>query len=89
MSTLGARSLSRLDAPCRVMVVDDSAVIRGYIRRLLQETDGIEVVASAGNGQAAIDSLRKNSVDVIVLDIEMPVLDGLSALPKLLEIDPT
>ncbi|MFT5439170.1 MAG: two-component system chemotaxis response regulator CheB [Alphaproteobacteria bacterium] len=49
----------------------------------------MEVVASAGNGQAAIDSLRKNSVDVIVLDIEMPVLDGLSALPKLLEIDPT
>lgn len=89
MSTLEARSLGRLDEPCRVMVVDDSAVIRGYIRRLLQETDGIEVVASAGNGQAAIDSLKKCPVDVIVLDIEMPVLDGLSALPKLLEIDPT
>mgnify|MGYP003671309538 FL=1 len=90
MSTLEARTQSRQeDGACHVMVVDDSAVIRGYIRRLLQETDGIEVVASAGNGQAAIDALKKNPVDVIILDIEMPVLDGLSALPKLLEVDPT
>ncbi len=89
MSTLEARVDSRETQPCRVMVVDDSAVIRGYIRRLLQETDGIEVVSSAGNGQSAIEVLRKTPVDVIVLDIEMPVLDGLSALPQLLEVDPT
>ena len=90
MSTLEARTQSRQeDDVCHVMVVDDSAVIRGYIRRLLQETAGIEVVASAGNGQAAVEAVRKYPVDVIILDIEMPVLDGLSALPQLLEVDPT
>ncbi|MPY70400.1 MAG: chemotaxis-specific protein-glutamate methyltransferase CheB [Alphaproteobacteria bacterium] len=70
------------------MVVDDSAVIRGFFRRALESDPMIEVVASVGNGQNAIDSLRRTPVDVVVLDIEMPVMDGMTALPKLLEIDP-
>jgi two-component system chemotaxis response regulator CheB len=71
------------------MVVDDSAVIRGFFRRALESDSTIEVVASVGNGQNAIDSLRRTPVDVVVLDIEMPVMDGMTALPKLLEIDPS
>ncbi len=74
--------------PVRVMVVDDSAVIRGVIVRALTEDPEIEVVASVSNGQMAVNEVKRTQIDVIVLDIEMPVLDGLSALPLILEADP-
>ncbi|MBI1244204.1 MAG: chemotaxis-specific protein-glutamate methyltransferase CheB [Alphaproteobacteria bacterium] len=70
------------------MVVDDSAVIRGLITRALENDPSIQVVATVGNGQLAIGQLGRTDVDVIVLDIEMPVMDGLTALPKLLEAAP-
>jgi two-component system chemotaxis response regulator CheB len=72
----------------RVMVVDDSAVIRGLTSKILASDPNISVVASVGNGQMAIDSLARNDIDVIVMDIEMPVMDGLTALPKLLKVKP-
>ncbi len=73
--------------PIRVMVVDDSAVVRGLITRMLEAEADISVVSSVGNGKMAVDSLARNEVEVVVLDIEMPVMDGLTALPKLLEAD--
>ena len=76
-------------APIRVMVVDDSAVIRGIFRRTLEADPEIEVVSSANHGKAAVESLARTPVDIILLDIEMPVMDGMTALPKLLEVDPT
>ncbi len=82
-----ARSASSAD-PIRVMVVDDSAVVRGLITRMLEEDPTIAVVASVGNGQMAISALDRHEVEVVVLDVEMPVMDGLTALPKLLQIDP-
>ncbi len=72
----------------RVMVVDDSAVIRGLITRALEADPGVQVVATVGNGQLAVGQLGRTDVDVIVLDIEMPVMDGLTAIPKLLEVAP-
>jgi two-component system chemotaxis response regulator CheB len=75
-------------APVRVMVCDDSAVIRGAIGRMLEADPAISVVARVTNGRAAVDELARTPVDVLVLDIEMPVLDGLSALPLLLQTDP-
>lgn len=75
--------------PIRVMVVDDSAVIRGLITRMLESDKDINVVASVGNGQLAVNNLERASVDVIILDIEMPVMDGLTALPKLIAVDKT
>ena len=74
--------------PYRVMVVDDSAVIRGLLTRSLEGDPEVKVVASVANGQMAINTLQRQTIDVIVLDIEMPVLDGLSALPHLLNVDP-
>jgi two-component system chemotaxis response regulator CheB len=74
--------------PYRVMVVDDSAVIRGLLTKTLETDPEIKVVSTVGNGQAAIDALRRTDIDVVVLDIEMPVMDGLTALPKLLETRP-
>lgn len=72
----------------RVMLVDDSAVVRGLVTRILEEDPGIAVIASVGNGQMALSALDRQEVDVIVLDIEMPIMDGMTALPKLLAADP-
>jgi two-component system chemotaxis response regulator CheB len=70
------------------MVCDDSAVIRSAISRMLEADPAVRVVAKVANGRLAIEELRRTAVDVIVLDIEMPVLDGMSALPLLLRADP-
>jgi two-component system chemotaxis response regulator CheB len=80
-------------APYRVMVVDDSAVIRGLIARILESDPTIKVVATASDGLMAVNSLRNqyggdSSPEAMVLDIEMPRMDGLTAIPKLLEVDP-
>ena len=72
----------------RVLVCDDSVVIRGAISRILEADPMIRVVARAANGQAALDALRLHDIDVVVLDIEMPVMDGLTALPLLLRAQP-
>jgi len=74
--------------PYRVMVVDDSAVVRGLTTRFIEEDPELEVVASVSNGQRALDTLARTEVEVVVLDIEMPVMDGLTALPKLLAAQP-
>jgi two-component system chemotaxis response regulator CheB len=72
----------------RVMVCDDSLVIRGAISRILEADPAIRVVAKVANGKIAVEEIRRASVDVVVLDIEMPVMDGLTALPLLLQADP-
>jgi two-component system chemotaxis response regulator CheB len=71
------------------MLVDDSAVVRGLVTRILESESDIEIAASVGNGQMALNALERVSVDVVLLDIEMPVMDGLTALPKLLQADPS
>lgn len=72
----------------RVMVCDDSAVIRGAVARMLDADPKVRVVARVANGQAALDELKRTPTDVLVLDIEMPVMDGMTALPLLLRADP-
>jgi two-component system chemotaxis response regulator CheB len=77
-----------MGAPFRVMVVDDSAVIRGLLTRFLEADPEISVVASVSNGQMALARLDRHDVEIIVLDIEMPVMDGMTALPLLLRKKP-
>src|SRR5665648_54243 len=74
--------------PVRVMVVDDSAVVRGLVTRWLQEEPGFEVVARHADGKLAVADVARSAPDVILLDIEMPVMDGLEALPLLLRARP-
>src|SRR5689334_6998021 len=81
-------ALAALTDDLRVLVVDDSLVIRGLITRHLRDVPGISVVASASDGAKAVDRVGKGDIDVVVLDIEMPVMDGIAALPLLLKIDP-
>src|SRR5829696_5342979 len=71
----------------RVLVADDSVVVRGLIARWLQES-GIEVVATVPNGRLAIAALDRVAPDIVLLDLDMPELDGISALPRLLEKQP-
>jgi two-component system chemotaxis response regulator CheB len=68
--------------------VDDSAVIRGLLSRVLGSDSELTVVGTVANGEQAIEATRRHAPDVVVLDIEMPVMDGLTALPKILEVDP-
>jgi two-component system chemotaxis response regulator CheB len=70
--------------PLRVMVVDDSVVIRGLISRWIGAEPDMEVAASLRTGLDAVNQLERVNPDVAVLDIEMPELDGISALPLLL-----
>ncbi|NNG06002.1 MAG: chemotaxis response regulator protein-glutamate methylesterase [Inquilinus sp.] len=70
------------------MLVEDSAVIRGFIGRALEADPGVIIVASVADGQMAVDAIQRAAPDVVVLDIEMPVMDGLTALPKLLAASP-
>ena len=84
----GFRPAGRSGAPYRIMVVDDSAVIRGLLARALESDPDIAVVASVGDGQMAINAIRRQDVEIVILDIEMPVMDGLTALPKLIEARP-
>jgi two-component system, chemotaxis family, protein-glutamate methylesterase/glutaminase len=79
---------SSTDPPIRVMIVDDSAVVRGLVSRWLDEEPGIEVVARHANGKLAVEDVTKSAPDLILLDIEMPVMDGLEALPLLLRARP-
>jgi two-component system chemotaxis response regulator CheB len=70
------------------MIVDDSAVIRGLPARFLEAESDISVVASVSNGQMALDRLERTDVEIVVLDIEMPIMDGMTALPLILRKRP-
>src|SRR4051795_10410031 len=77
-------SPSREAGPLRVMIVDDSVVIRGLISRWVGAEHDMEVAASLRTGLEAVNQIERINPDVAVLDIEMPDLDGISALPQLL-----
>src|SRR5436190_1654085 len=72
----------------RVLVVDDTPRIRTVLRELLELDGRFEVVGEAGNGEEAIVEAGRLRPDVVVLDMEMPILDGLEALPGVQEASP-
>lgn len=76
------------DKLTKVMIVDDSAVVRGLVARWVEEEPGLEVVARHANGKLAVQDVACSAPDVILLDIDMPVMDGLEALPLLLRARP-
>ncbi len=76
------------DEPIRVMVVDDSAFIRGILSRWISEEPDLTLIASHPNGRRAVDDVVRSQPDVAILDIEMPEMDGLQALPLILEKRP-
>ena len=73
----------------KVMIVDDSVVIRGLISRWINEDPTLEIAGSHRNGRLAVEDVAKSRPDIIILDIEMPDMDGLTALPLLLKSCPS
>jgi two-component system, chemotaxis family, protein-glutamate methylesterase/glutaminase len=71
------------DAPIRVLVVDDTAIYRKIVAEALQQLPGIEVVGRAPNGQVALTQIEQLRPDIVTLDVEMPVMDGLETLRQL------
>jgi len=71
----------------RILVAEDEALIRMDLVEMLQGA-GYEVVAQATNGQEAIDLAIEHKPDLAILDVKMPILDGISAAEKIIEIAP-
>jgi len=71
--------------PIRVMIVDDAVVVRGLVSRWVDAEPDLKIVASLRTGQDALDDLDRADPEVVLLDVEMPVLDGMAALPLLLQ----
>jgi two-component system chemotaxis response regulator CheB len=78
-------SAAALKRRLRVMVVDDAIVVRGLFARWIEAEPDLELVASLRTGREAVNQLERANPDVVVLDVEMPDLDGIAALPLLLE----
>lgn len=72
----------------RVLVVDDSSVMRGIVSRWIEAASETTLFGSAVNGQDALERVKTDKPDIIVLDIEMPGMDGITALPLLLKACP-
>ena len=67
----------------KVLIVDDSKMMRVLLARVVKSDATFEVAGEAENGQAALDFLSKTPIDLILLDIEMPVMDGVEALRQI------
>lgn len=67
----------------KVLLADDHSIVREGLRRIVEESDDIEVVAEASDGKEAIHQIRKSPPDVAVIDISMPEIDGLEVLQQL------
>ena len=74
--------------PIKVLIVDDQRLIRQGIRSLLEANDEIEVIDTAENGQQALLSVENSLPDVVLMDIRMPIMDGITATHLLLEKHP-
>jgi DNA-binding NarL/FixJ family response regulator len=72
----------------RVLVVDDDKLMRAGLRAVFSSDDQIEVVGEAGDGRAAIDSAQRLTPDVILMDVRMPEMDGITATREVLQITP-
>ncbi|MGC2197444.1 MAG: response regulator [Terriglobales bacterium] len=73
---------------CKILIVDDSAVVRRSLRSCLEQNPEVSVCGEAENGQAAIDKFRELNPDVVILDWQMPVMNGLETARHIASIAP-
>lgn len=79
---------SEFDKPINIMIVDDSSVMRNILTKIIDTDHMIKLVSTASDGREALSELERNSIDVVLLDVQMPIMDGLEAIPLLLKINP-
>lgn len=88
MKTQRVTQVAHHQRPRRVVIIDDTEDLRVLLRLALVR-GGFEVIAEAGDGQAGIDVVRETRPDVVLLDLSMPVLDGIEALPTIRRLCPS
>ncbi len=80
--------LSDPNSKVRILIVDDHAVVRQGLMTFLELQDEIEVVGEAGNGQEALQKVQELQPDVVLMDLVMPVMDGLTAIKQIKQLRP-
>jgi len=73
----------------RVLLVDDVAQVRHDLRTILTLSEGIEIIGEASNGREAIDLVETLHPDVVLLDLDMPVMDGYESTQRIKALDPS
>lgn len=76
------------DDPCRIVLCDDAVDFMRLMKILFDVDHGVEVIGMAENGREAIDLCAQLQPDVLLLDVSMPVMDGMTALPRVREASP-
>lgn len=77
-----------METPIKVALTDDHELVRAGLRQILEASGKIQVVFEASNGEELLKQLKKYTVDVVVLDLEMPIMGGQEALPEIVELHP-
>ena len=77
-----------LNAPVRVLVTDDSPTVRLMLCRMLEDDHGIEVAGTAANGREAVEKVETLAPDIVTMDVNMPVMDGLTAIENIMAYHP-
>ncbi len=72
----------------KILIVDDSRLVRMTVRSILRRAEGFEVVGEAENGREGVDLAKELNPDVVTLDMEMPVMDGIECLRRLRILSP-
>ncbi|MCA9913090.1 MAG: response regulator transcription factor [Anaerolineae bacterium] len=72
----------------RILIVDDHEVVRAGMRMLLESAEDFEVVGEAGNGQEALDFIQNQPVDIVIMDVTMPEMNGVEATRRIKEVNP-
>lgn len=70
------------------VVVDDAVFMRTIIRKMVEQVEEYKVVGEASNGREAIEAADKHKPDIMTLDITMPEMDGIAAVPEILQVSP-
>ena len=77
-----------MNSPIQVIVVEDHSIFRAGLKKVLENIDNVEVIGEAENGAVFLEMLKEKVPDIVLMDIKMPVMDGIEATEKALQLYP-